>query len=106
MVARAEDYPWSSAAARCARRNDPVLADGIPLTEAIEDWQAWLREPFANEGAHFDAICQQTHTGRPCGAPSFVEDLEQATGRPCAPNPAAPGGERNTKSEKFRSLSL
>jgi len=102
MVKYAEDYPWSSAAARCAGRHDPVLADGLPLTKAIDDWQAWLREPFANEGAQFDAIRQYTHTGRPCGDQHFVEALEEKTGRTLRPKPRGP--KPGTKYKKRRKV--
>jgi putative transposase len=33
MVRRAEDYPWSSAAARCGLRHDPMLSDDLPLLD-------------------------------------------------------------------------
>ncbi|MFP4500568.1 MAG: transposase [Candidatus Hydrogenedentota bacterium] len=90
MVKRAEDYPWSSAAARCSGNDDPVLADGLPLVKAVEDWRAWLREPFEDEDACYEAIRGHTHTGRPCGAPAFVEHLERLTGRPLRPKTRGP----------------
>jgi putative transposase len=90
MVKRAEDYPWSSAKAHCAGKHDPVLADGLPLVEAVEDWRAWLREPFEDEDARYDAIRRHTHTGRPCGAPAFLDHLERLTSRILHHKPRGP----------------
>src|SRR5512143_1905780 len=45
LARRAEQYPWSSAAAHCGLRSDPVLA---PLPELrpfwTADWSGWLAE--------------------------------------------------------------
>jgi putative transposase len=47
MVRRAENYPWSSAAAHCGRRADAVLTQAPVWRErlaAVADWSAWLAE--------------------------------------------------------------
>jgi putative transposase len=44
LVARAEDYRWSSAVAHCTRRGDPYLSPARPFPGPIEDWRAWLLE--------------------------------------------------------------
>jgi putative transposase len=43
MVRRAENYAWSSAAAHCGMREDPVLSC-LPKGRPVEvvDWSAWL----------------------------------------------------------------
>ena len=98
MSKRAEDYPWSSAAAHCGLRADPVLSPGLPLIGDIPDWSAWLHEPFENEDTAYAAIRQQTHTGRPCGSTTFVEHLEKEVGHSLRPKPRGP--KRGTKYKK------
>jgi len=82
LTARAEDYPWSSAAAHCSLRPDPVLTTNPfwnDLLQGVGDWSAWLAagEPTRN----FQELRRHTFKGLPCGSPAFVERLERATGR-------------------------
>jgi len=44
MVLRAEDYRWSSAAAHCLRREDPVLTDLGSIPPLISDWSTWVAD--------------------------------------------------------------
>ena len=80
IVARAEDYPWSSAAAHCERRQDPILS---PLPELCppqtSDWSSWLADP--EDESLLARIRLHTRTGRPIGRDQFVEDLEFRLGR-------------------------
>ena len=86
LVERAEEYPWSSAAARCGRRQDPLLASDWPRGGKVTDWSAWLAgEPPAKQ---IDAIRGRTMTGRPCGEASFIERLEGLLGRALKPRKA------------------
>ena len=94
MVAMAEQYPWSSAAARCEGREDPLLSDPFGLAEAIGDWRGWL----AGEEEDATAVAglrRATHTGRPLGSPSFLEHVERLLGRTVRPQkpgrPRKPG---------------
>jgi putative transposase len=91
MVLRAEDYPWSSAAAHCGMRQDPILSPlpDLPPHQA-SDWSSWLAD-VDNEG-FLARIRLHTSTGRPIGQDQFVRDLESrlgrrvralANGRPC-----------------------
>ena len=83
MAARTEEYPWSSAAARCGQRRDPLLATDWPPSGMEIDWSAWLaREEPAKQ---IEAIRQRTRTGRPCGELSFIERLEGILGRALKP---------------------
>ena len=75
MVERAEDYPWSSAAAHCGVRGDSLLAQGFPPPGTIENWADWLRGEEADNGAT-ERIRERTHTGRPCGSQDFLCTLE------------------------------
>ena len=48
LVDRAEDWPWSSAAAHCGDRTDPLLTD-IEMPWPVPDWRAFLAKE-AEEG--------------------------------------------------------
>jgi len=80
MVRKAEQYPWSSAAAHCGLRTDPLLS---PLKGLVpvrtEDWSSWLAEK-EDEGL-LATIRLHTRTGRPAGDKRFVSALESRLGR-------------------------
>lgn len=82
MIDRAEDYPWSSAAAHCRLATDPVLttrACWIAQFTAITDWSQWLRTH--DEPQSVDALRRRAGRGLPCGSPEFIAQLERTTGR-------------------------
>ena len=79
MVARAEDYLWSSAAAHCGIRDDILLTGGFPPPGIIANWSEWLRIEDA-EG-DIKLIRRHLSTGRPWGTPEFIQQLEALTGR-------------------------
>ncbi|MCC6143303.1 MAG: transposase [Candidatus Hydrogenedentes bacterium] len=83
MVAQAEAYPWSRAAAHCGLRSDPLLHTAFPEPGAIEDWSHWLREE--DDAETVERIRRQTHTGRPCGSDGFIARLETLLQRPLRP---------------------
>ena len=84
MVERAEAYPWSSAAAHCGMRDDSLLSPDFPPTGVIEDWAEWLFEAREDD-ERYECIRRQTHTGRPCGCSSFLDQLEHLLGRSLRP---------------------
>lgn len=81
LVARAEDYTWSSAPAHCGQRHD-LLVNRQPrprVLAGIVDWSQWLAENFTAE-----TLTTLRHHGRqnlPCGSNEFVAQLELAAGR-------------------------
>ena len=82
MVTRAENYPWSSAAAHCGKRTDEVLsqrADWGRTFSAIDDWSAWLAE--GDEQEEIRIVRQNIDKGLPCGSEDFVKRLGQQVGR-------------------------
>ena len=83
MVERAQDYPWSSAAAHCGPRSDPLLAsfDINPLL--IPDWSEWLAA--GQPVAEIETIRRNTRTGRPSGSEEFIKGLEAGLGRRLRP---------------------
>ena len=90
LVKRAEDYAWSSAAAHCGRRSDPVLGSDWPPAGVVADWSAWLA--IEQEPQEIKTIRERTMTGRPCGHTPFLERLETILGR--ALKPKKPGRKR------------
>lgn len=82
MVERAEDYPWSSARARCRGEPDLVVPAGAPVMRglpAAEDWSAWLVGD--DDVEHLDQLRRNVDTGLPCGSPEFLETVQATTGR-------------------------
>jgi len=75
IVERAEDYSWSSASAHCGLRGDNVLSREFPPAGVVDDWSNWLHEK-QDENEVYERIRKQTHTGRPCGPPKFIDQLE------------------------------
>ena len=82
MVAKAEDYPWSSARAHCGHRQDPLLTRNdrwLQQIEGIGDWSAWLAE--SDDENMVDALRRSARRGLPCGSDEFVNRLEWTSGR-------------------------
>ena len=76
LVRRAEDYKWSSAAAHCGLRDDP-LVESRPrstLFHGIADWSRWLAEGVAHEEVR--ALRERARRNLPCGSDEFVAGLE------------------------------
>ena len=83
LVQRAERFRWSSAAAHCGMRADPLLSQDFPPPRAVDDWSAWLAEHETPET--IQRLRQSTHTGRPCGSDSFLSHLEHLLQRSLRP---------------------
>jgi len=79
LEARAEDYPWSSAAAHCGRRTDGLICGSLEKRGVIEDWRGWLAE--AEDEKMVGLLRRRTRTGRPAGDAAFVARLEALAGR-------------------------
>jgi putative transposase len=82
MVEIAEDYLWSSAAARCKLRDDSLIAPSYILTAEISNWSEWLR---VEDSKSNDLIRRHTRTGRPLAHEKFLRSLEDRTGRKLLP---------------------
>ena len=78
LVARAQDWPWSSARAHLAGRDDGLVTVA-PLLEAVGDFAAFLAQGEAAEVTARLRACEST--GRPLGNAAFIEGLEQILGR-------------------------
>ena len=85
LVAEAEAWTWSSAAAHCGVR---PAEDCMSMQEWKERWSnsSWM-EYLKAGGSESEnmAVRQSTHTGRPLGTEEFVHELEELTKRPLVP---------------------
>jgi putative transposase len=82
MVARAEDFAWSSARAHVGGTDEEVLValEWWQQRWTAPEWVAFL-EQWAGAPAELKAIREATYTGRPLGSKRFVAELEQKLGR-------------------------
>jgi putative transposase len=87
LVRRAEDWPWSSARAHLAGRDDGIVTVG-PLLDRIGDF-AGLLAADEDEPAVM-AIRHSRTTGRPVGAEAWLRSLEATTNRSLAPAKRGP----------------
>ena len=78
LCARPGDWPWSSAAAHLAGRDDGLVAVA-PLLELAGDWRALLDGGL--DEAALAAIRAHERTGRPLGSEAFLDGLEARLGR-------------------------
>ena len=79
LVKKAEDYPWSSAAAHVKGSADHLLSPCY-LIEEIRDWSGYLRSVQTNFNYEKDAG-KHLSNGRPMGSAVFIEKLENITSR-------------------------
>ncbi len=82
LVNAAADWPWSSAQAHLAGRNDSLVATA-PLLGMAPDWTEFL-DAGLSEAEH-RALQGGERTGRPLGSADFTADLERRLGRALAP---------------------
>jgi putative transposase len=80
LVARAQDWPWSSVRAHLAGADDELVSVR-PILEREADFGRLLTDD-GEEG--FARLRQAEGTGRPIGTSDFVADLERRLGRPIA----------------------
>jgi len=85
MVAAAEGWRWSSAAAHCSVGISDPLLDMASWRKrwTVTEWREYLTS--GESAAEVGALRHCTHTGRPLGSSEFVAQLEQKILRPLAP---------------------
>jgi putative transposase len=83
LAARAEDWPWSSVRAHLAGLDDTVVKVA-PLLQRIENFAAFLDEPFDADAAYLPLRRAET-IGRPLGSDDWIERLERDHDRTLAP---------------------
>ncbi len=93
LVERAQDWPWSSAAAHLSGSDDG-LATVTPVLERYGDFAAFLAQE--EDAAAVKMLRQSETTGRPLGSDKWIEKLERLTARQLKPQKRGPktgGGE-------------
>jgi len=80
LVARPQDWKWSSVRAHLAGVDD-ALVTVRPVLDRIPQLKGLLE---ADEEEDFSDLRRAESTGRPLGAPDFVDGLERVLGRPIA----------------------
>lgn len=90
LVARAEDWRWSSTRALLAGQDDQVVKVR-PALERVGDFGAFLGEDF-DEALTYAALRKAESVGRPVGSPEWLADMEARLGRPLAPQKRGPKG--------------
>jgi putative transposase len=78
LVARPEDWAWSSARAHLTGRDDGIVSVS-PLIERIGDWRAFLDGGLPDD--MLQTLRGHSRTGRPAGDGGFIERLETLSGR-------------------------
>ena len=94
LVARAADWPWSSARAHLAGRDDKVVTVA-PVLERVGDFARFLADSL-DEDAAYAALRRAETIGRPIGDPDWIDALETRTGRSLKP------GKRGRKPQSNR----
>lgn len=89
LVARPEDWRWSSAAAHLSGRTDGLVSL-TPLADQVPDWNEFLAAGLSEE-EHL-ALRAAERTGRPLGSEGFVRRLEADLERPLARRKPGPPG--------------
>ncbi len=87
MARRAQDYPWSSAAAHLAGQDDRLVKTG-PLLALVDDWAEFLEDGLDSSAA--EALRRHESTGRPLGGEPFLAALERRLGRTLGPQRRGP----------------
>jgi len=85
MVAKAEDYPWSSARAHVTGESNTLLQDNNWFRKNTEDWSGYLAE--GEDNVWIQSIRHASHSGIPLGATDFITRLETQLGRKLLPMP-------------------
>ena len=85
LCAQPWDYPWSSAAAHLAGRDDELVKTA-PLRGLVPDWRTYLRRECSD--TEIQALRRHERTGRPLGDDSFVRRLERLLDRSLFPGRA------------------
>jgi len=88
IVARAEDYRWSSAPGHCGLQTDPLLNPNSAQLCLDADWSVWLSD--ASDAGLEQRIRRRTYTGLPCGDETFIKKIEIISGRRLTPEKPGP----------------
>ena len=97
LVAKPEDWRWSSVRAHFAKTDDAVVTVA-PALERVGDFRAFLSEEF-DHALSYAALRRAESVGRPVGSTEWLQDMEMRTGRTLAAGKRGPAtATRNTVS--------
>ena len=82
LAARPEDWPWSSARAHLAGKDDRVV-EMAPLLERVGDWRSFLDSGLDDDA--LETLRAHARTGHPLGSERYTARLERALGRNVTP---------------------
>ncbi len=88
LVARPQDWRWSSVAAHLAQHDDPLVTVA-PAIERYGDFAEFLGDPAAQDAAWRGLRMSET-SGRPLGSAAWLEAMEAKTGRTLQPQKRGP----------------
>ena len=88
LVARAEDWPWSSTRALIAGADDHVVSVA-PALERVGDFAVFLGEAF-DEALSYAALRKAESVGRPVGSAAWLAEMEALTGKALAAGKRGP----------------
>jgi putative transposase len=88
LVARPEDWPWSSVRAHLAGQDDHVVSTA-PALDRVGDFSAFLGEDF-DEAMGYAALRKAETLGRPIGTSEWLKDISAKTGRALLPGKRGP----------------
>ena len=83
LVAKAADWPWSSARAHIMGQDTPYVTVG-PALSRIDDFAAFVATDPGDD-ARWTEVLKAELIGRPVGARRWVENLEKTLGRTLSP---------------------
>ncbi len=97
------DYPWSSARAHIAGRDD-ILVRVKPLLSLVEEWRDWIsqdtnKEMMKKKGSTNEPVARHSRAG-PLGDDAFIDELEVKTDRELKRKKTGPKGPRQKVVEK------
>ncbi|MEM7225790.1 MAG: transposase [Pseudomonadota bacterium] len=78
LARKVHRWPWSSAPAHLAGKDDELVAVG-PLLKRFPDWAAFLAEGLSE--SELALVTRHEHSGRPLARPATVTRLEKKLGR-------------------------
>ena len=88
LVDSPEQWPWSSAAAHIAGRDDSLVRVAPMLEMVCENWNSYLSVPVDEK--EMEILRCHERTGRPLGGDGFVSHLEAMLGRILRPQKPGP----------------
>ena len=88
LVAKAQDWPWSSVRAHLAGDSDGIIVVA-PALDRVSDFAAFLSEDF-DEAMTYAALRKAESVGRPVGSKEWLAEMEARTGMVLAPGKRGP----------------